>query len=174
MRALADETKLAEASKEAYVSRPIDVSGLAFLALTTLATTPQAQARDSAAAATVVRDLDNQERLAVLGGDRSALERLWPPQLTVNAPTNRINVGRDAVLRLIQQGGLHYSLFDRATDVVQVIGNVALVMGSETVRAASDTAAVAAPVQRRFTNVWKRESATWRMIARHANVIPVR
>ena len=157
------------------MSRRITVSGLAFLAFaTTFATTTLGQARDSAAAATVVRDLDNQERLAVLHGDRSALERLWSPQLTVNAPTNRVNVGRDAVLRIVQQGGLHYSVFDRTIEAVQVMGNVAVVMGSETLRAASDTAADAALVHRRFTDVWEREGSAWKMIARHANVIPAR
>jgi ketosteroid isomerase-like protein len=156
------------------VSRRVGTSGLALLALaTTFATPALGQAGDSAAAA-IVRDLDNQERLAVLTGDRSALERLWSPQLTVNAPTNRVNVGREVVLGIVQQGGLHYSVFDRAIEAVLVTGDVAVVMGSETVRAATDTAGGAGLVQRRFTNVWKREGPTWRMIARHANVIPAR
>lgn len=27
-------------------------------------------------------------------------------------------------------------------------------------------------IKRRFTNTWKREGSTWRLFARHANVIP--
>jgi hypothetical protein len=29
-------------------------------------------------------------------------------------------------------------------------------------------------IKRRFTNVWKNEAGTWRLFARHANVIPNR
>jgi hypothetical protein len=29
-------------------------------------------------------------------------------------------------------------------------------------------------VERRFTNIWKNEAGTWRLFARHANVIPTR
>ncbi|SRR5712692_1722902 len=156
------------------MSRRFRRAGLPFVVLVAaVVTTAAAQVGDSAAAAAVVRLLDNQERLAVLSGDRAALERLWSPHLTVNAPTGRVNVGRDAVLSIVQHGGLHYSIFERMTEAVQLIGDVAIVMGSENVRPASDTAKEGL-VQRRFTNVWKLEGTTWRMIARHANVIPAR
>jgi len=85
----------------------------------------------------------------VLHGDRAALERLWSEHLTVNAPTNRVNVGRDAVLALIQRGGLHYSVFERTVETVRIEGDVAIVMGAEMVRAgASDSAATALAVYR--------------------------
>jgi len=35
-------------------------------------------------------------------------------------------------------------------------------------------AAVRARVQRRFTNIWKKEPGAWRLYARHANVIAAR
>ena len=123
-----------------------------------------------ASAEQTVRALDDQERLAVLHGDRAALDRLWSQELTVNAPTNRVNVGRAAVLAVIQRGGLHYSVFERTVEAVRVDGDVAIVMGAETVRPA-DADSSAAPIHRRFTNVWKRADGTWRLIARHANAI---
>ena len=130
----------------------------------------RAQAADSEEV--VVRNLDNQERLAVLNSDRVALERLWSENLAVNAPTNRVNVGRQAVLDIVARGGMHYSVFDRKVEAVRIDGDVAIVMGSETVAPVATASVTPTPTPRRFTNIWKKELGTWRMIARHANVVP--
>jgi ketosteroid isomerase-like protein len=128
-----------------------------------------AQGKDSEEAR--VRSLDEQERVAVLKSDRIALERLWSDSFTVNAPTNRVNVGRAAVLDVVAKGGMHYSVFERKAETVRVDGDIGIVMGSETVVPVPSGTAAPASIARRFTNIWKKERGTWRMIARHANVI---
>ena len=52
-----------------------------------------------------VRTLDNDERLAALKRDIPALERLWSDHLSVNAPNNRVVVGRPAVLDAFVRSG---------------------------------------------------------------------
>lgn len=53
----------------------------------------------------IVRFLDDQERVAALGRDILALERLWSDQFVVNAPNDQVVVGRTAVLaRIIHDG----------------------------------------------------------------------
>jgi hypothetical protein len=47
-------------------------------------------------------------------------------------------------------------------------------MGAETVRPIGKAPLAGQTVKRRFTNIWSREGGTWRLIARHANVIPRR
>lgn len=133
-------------------------------------TRAQAQERISPDEATV-RALDDQERAAVLHQDRAALERLWSDQLTVNAPSNRVSIGKHAVLDLVQRGVIHYSSFERRNEFVRVEGDLGIVMGAETVRPIGSAPLAGQTVQRRFTNIWKRESGVWRLIARHANVI---
>lgn len=49
-------------------------------------------------------------------------------------------------------------------------GDVAIVMGSERVVPKSASGVAGPPVQRRYTNIWKRSGTTWRAIARNANV----
>jgi len=120
----------------------------------------------------IVQSLDEQERAAILSRDRAALERLLSDQFTVNSPTNRVGMGRDAVLALIEQGVIHYSSFERKTEFLRVEGDLGIVMGSETVQPIGDAPSAGKTVQRRFTNIWRKEAGTWRMIARHANVIP--
>ena len=129
------------------------------------------QAQQTSADETAVRKLDEQERVAVLKADRGALERLWSEQLTVNAPTNRVNVGRQAVLDLISSGVLHYSSFERAVEAVRLYGDVAVVMGSETARPAGKGPGAGELVYRRFTNVWQKDRGSWIMIARQAATV---
>lgn len=124
----------------------------------------------------VVRALDDRERRAALDRDIPALEELWSEAFTVNAPNNRVVVGRKANLDTFVRGGIiNFSSFERAIEFVQVNGDFAVIMGLETVVPISDapSAGLVAgqPARRRFTNIWKREGSTWRLYWRHANVI---
>jgi ketosteroid isomerase-like protein len=139
--------------------------------LVCLLCTSAAQAQNTSADEAAVRKLDEQERVAVLKADRGALERLWSEQLTVNAPTNRVNVGRKAVLDLISRGVLHYSSFERDIEAVRLYGDVAVVMGAETARPAGKGPGAGELVRRRFTNVWQKDRASWIMIARQAATV---
>jgi len=116
-----------------------------------------------------IRSLENEERLAVLGRDAQALQRLWSERFTVNSPMNRIAPNRSAVLQLVQQGLISYSSFERRIEEIRIDGNLAIVMGGETVQAAGNAPLAGQTIQRRFTHVWKHEQGEWRLIARHAN-----
>ena len=81
---------------------------------------------------------------------------------------------------LLTNGALLDALVPRSSCVRQieffrVDGDFAFIMGLETIVAATDAPGVGLvagqPTRRRFTNVWKREGDTWRLYARHANVI---
>lgn len=130
-----------------------------------------AQTEDSGTEEQTVRSLDDQERVAVLKQDQPALERLWSDQFTVNAPSNRVVIGKRAVLALVQRGALQRSSFERKIEFIHVDGGFCIIMGAETVQPIGDAPLAGQTVQRRFTNIWRKEAGTWRMIARHANVI---
>ena len=126
-----------------------------------------------------VRELDDQERRAALNRDLPALERLWSEHLTVNAPNNRVVAGRQATLDMfVHTGVINFSRFDREIEFIRADGGFVFIMGLETVTPLSDApgAGLVAgrTIERRFTNVWKKEGADWRLFARHANVIPPR
>jgi ketosteroid isomerase-like protein len=118
-----------------------------------------------------VRALDDQERAAILNQDISALERLWSDRLVVNTPLNRVNGKLDA-LDLVRRGQIHYSAFERRVEFIRVDGDLAIIMGAETVRPIGKAPFAGQTVQRRFTHIWRKEAGTWRLIARHANIIP--
>jgi ketosteroid isomerase-like protein len=122
----------------------------------------------------LVRSLDDQERRAALNRDIDALERLWSADFTVNAPNNRVLVGRNEVMALLHQGVINFSSFERAVEFVRIVDGIAIVMGAETVKPIESAPFAGKTVQRRFTNIWRREAGTWRLYARHANNIEVR
>jgi ketosteroid isomerase-like protein len=124
----------------------------------------------------LVRSLDDQERAAALKREVAALERLWSDQFTVNAPDNEVVIGKRAVLdTFVHAGVINVSSFERQSEFMRVDGDFAIIMGLETVPPISDapSAGLVAgqAVRRRFTNIWKKEAGTWRLFARHANVI---
>jgi hypothetical protein len=123
-----------------------------------------------------VRALDDQARVAALNRDIAALERLWSEHLTVNAPDNRVVVGRQAVLEdYVRRGVIDFSTFERSIEFIRVDEPFAVIMGEETVAARSDAASsgliAGQAIRRRVTNVWRKEGDTWRLYWRHANVI---
>jgi hypothetical protein len=52
-------------------------------------------------------------------------------------------------------------------------GDHALVMGGETVKRIENAPLAGKTVDRRYTNVWRREGGAWRLFARQATVTPV-
>ena len=127
----------------------------------------------------LVRSLDDQERIAALQRDRAALERLWSEQFILNGPNNQVIVGRRAVLdTFVKTGIINFSTFEREIELIRADGPFVIIMGFETVQPVSDapSAGLVAgqAIKRRFTNVWKNESGTWRLFIRHANVVPSR
>jgi ketosteroid isomerase-like protein len=124
---------------------------------------------DLTGAEATIRSLEEQERLAVLNQDAQALQRLWSERFIVNSPLNQIAPNRSVVLDLLQQGLIRYSSFERRIEQIRLDGDVAIVMGGETVQPIGNAPLAGQTLQRRFTHMWKHEQGAWRLVARHAN-----
>lgn len=118
-----------------------------------------------------IRQLEEQERHAVFSEDITRLERLWSEEFMVNNPQNRITLSRDDALGLVRRGLIRYAAFERRIEAIRFHGDIAIVMGAESVKPIGETPRAGTTVERRYTNIWKKEESGWRMIARHANVI---
>jgi ketosteroid isomerase-like protein len=135
-----------------------------------------AMAQDRSTEEQRVRALDDEERTAALHRDLPALERLWSDQFILNAPNNKVVVGRPAVLdAFVRSGIINFSKFERQIEFIRIDGPYVIIMGLETVVPVADapSAGLVAgkPITRRFTNIWKNEGGSWRLFIRHANVI---
>ena len=139
---------------------------IAGLACTTTSNLAQS-ANDEAA----VRALEEQERLAVLNQNFTALEGIWSTRFMVNAPNNMVAPERSVVISMFRQGLASYSSFERTIERIMMEGDLAIVMGAEVVKPTGNAPMAGQTVNRRFTHIWKKEGGGWRLLARHANVI---
>lgn len=110
--------------------------------------------------------LEDENRRAFVARDFERLEDLWSDQFVVNSPINRVNDKRQ-VLDLLRAGTIAHSSLQGQIELIQRLGNLVVVMGSEVVTNTPDGPII----RRRFTNLWLAEGGTWRLIVRHANVI---
>ena len=120
-----------------------------------------------------IRRLENLERESVLKGDSAALfDKIWSPKMVVNTPANIVGTveGTKAHLR---SGDLNYLLFERNIEKITFNGNVAIVMGGETIKPQGKQLNAGKVVTRRFTNVWMFSNNSWSIIARQATIIKV-
>ena len=110
--------------------------------------------------------LEEAHRRAFLERDVERVASLWSDQLLVNSPLNRVN-DKQQLLALLRAGTSAHSEMDERIDVVERRKDLVVVMGSERIVNAPGGPAF----HRRFTNVWRQEDGSWRLLLRHANII---
>ncbi|MBY9064361.1 nuclear transport factor 2 family protein [Sphingomonas yunnanensis] len=136
-----------------------------------------AQTQPLKAAEAALAALDMQQKGMVARADVGALDALSAPGLTINAPTGRV-LTRAQFLAMMRDGRIGAEDFDRTIESVTVDGDLGVVMGREvftpTPQSELGRTYGAVPLDRRYTNVYRREGGRWRWFARHANVVAKR
>jgi hypothetical protein len=123
-----------------------------------------------------VLDADARQRDAVADVDLAAIEAIAHPNLRVNAPNNRI-LTREDLVRMVGSGEIRNEVFVRVPESVTITGDVAVVMGRETVLPGENSEqarlyGAGRRLERRYTNVYLRVDGAWKHLARHANIVP--
>ncbi|HET9634882.1 MAG TPA: nuclear transport factor 2 family protein, partial [Gemmatimonadaceae bacterium] len=72
------------------------------------------------------------------------------------------------VLDLLKAGRIRHTFDDVVIERVERYDNVVVVMGRDTV----DGPPHGEIINRRFTNIWQLHDGEWKMIARHAQIVP--
>lgn len=125
----------------------------------------------SAADPAAIRALEDTSSRAVLARDYVTMERIWAEQFVVNNPGNYVLPNRAAVFEVFRQKKIGlYSSYDTDIDAIAFDGDLAIVMGMETV-VPLEGADVGKTVRRRYTNVWRFATGGWRLIARQATLL---
>ena len=120
-----------------------------------------------------IRKLDSAVVAAVLASDVSALTKYCAEDLVVNAPNNQVVMGRESVLTKVRAGILDYASFECDVEAVEVYGDVAVLMGLETVKPRGKAPLAGQTVRRRFTNIWLMRDGRWQLTARQSTIIPL-
>lgn len=117
-----------------------------------------------------IRNLEQMEVRAVLSKDTLTLLKLWDKDFVVNAPDNKIyNAGKTTLDRPVLRSSR--ISFTREIEQIVIRGNTAFTMGSEIVVPTENQADSPQTVNRRYTNIWMKKDGSWKLVARHANVI---
>jgi hypothetical protein len=117
------------------------------------------------------------ERLQIEGAERAVgkaigmrdfatVERLWSPQMLVNSPGNRV-LTREQVIAAIHEDKLSYSGYTNEIEAFHLYGDIAVLMGNETLIPNTGPEA-GTRLYRRYTDIWQRTNGSWVQIARQA------
>ncbi len=98
--------------------------------------------------------------------DFAALEKLWSPQMLVNSPGNTV-LTRDQVIAAIREDKLNYSDYKNEVEAFHTYGDLAVLMGHETLKPNTGPEA-GTTLYRRYTDIWQRSNGAWVQIARQA------
>lgn len=117
-----------------------------------------------------IKALEQAEVKAVLEKDSVMLMKLWDKNFVVNNPDNRVVFAGNSTLdRPVMRHSRVF--FSREVEHVIVKGDIVFSMGSETLIPSGENNLGGQTIRRRYTNVWIRENGSWKLMARHANVI---
>jgi ketosteroid isomerase-like protein len=117
-----------------------------------------------------IRRLEQKEVKAILEKDSVTLLQLWDADYLVNSPDNVIYfAGKTTLDRPVLKRGR--TSFVREVERVTIKGTFAFSMGNETVVPVDAQQEAGQIVKRRFTNIWEKQPAGWRLVGRHANII---
>jgi ketosteroid isomerase-like protein len=111
--------------------------------------------------------LEDEARRAFVTRDVDRLAALFSDELLVNSPINRVH-GKRQVLELLQAGTIAHVSLTGEIETIERRGDLVIVMGRESVVDAPEQP----ELRRRYTNVWRAEGESWRLLVRHANVTP--
>lgn len=116
-----------------------------------------------------IRKLDMAHAEAIFKGDAAALDALMHDDVTVNHPTNRIVKEKKELLKLVHEGVIRYTRFERRPEKFLFYDNLVVVMGDETVVPAKGAPNENKVLRRRYTNAWMLDGGKWQLRFRHAN-----
>jgi hypothetical protein len=120
-------------------------------------------------AETEIRNLEENERLAMLKHDTTLLKKMWAEDFTINAPFNRVLQNRQELMEMVSKGTIKFTSFSRNIEQVVVKKDIAVTMGSEEVVFTGNVPDAGQAIKRRFTNIWIRQNGVWQLTFRHAN-----
>lgn len=116
-----------------------------------------------------INSVEQQSRQAILQKDSATLRKLWSPTFMVNAPTGMVIKGKQ--VEMVMSGQISYTSYKGEMEEILVSGDIVISMGHETVVAVMGNRNGGQPIERRYTNIWKKQNGGWMLIARQGSEV---
>ena len=114
--------------------------------------------------AQVIRQVDHERIQAQIGADAAALDRLYADDFIGIAPSGTVRT-KEQVIADFTSGDLKFQSIITDDVQVRVYGNAAVETGRSTMIGQDKGKTV--PRDNRFTRVWIKQGAQWRLVANH-------
>ena len=145
------------------------LSSIAVIAVVAAPSAP-APRTQSASIEDEIRRLEQREVRALMARDATELRTLWDSAYIVNSPDNVVVEAKpDPTDRPVMKKAR--MSMTRAPEKITFRGDFAFAMGSETIVPGEGQPRAGQTVNRRYTNIWMKQSGGWKLVARHANVV---
>ena len=119
-----------------------------------------------------IRKLENEQKEAYFKKDTLALFKLFSAGVIVNGPSNKVETLQDLLVR-IRKGGSDRESYERIIEKITFTGNIAIVMGNETIKPTGIATNAGKTVKRRYTNIWMKDKESWQLVARQSTIISI-
>ncbi len=130
----------------------------------------------------VIAALGTQDRMLqyLLAGDATSFGELISQEFVASDPSNTIR-HRDDLIALVSSGRLKYESVDTSIDYAEQLGdNLVVVMGTESTKQSAvpvdgelRNTALTSTLNRRFTNVYRKEQGVWRLLIKQSTIISI-
>ena len=117
-----------------------------------------------------VRAAEERHLAAFRSGDAAAIDALFSDDFLVNSPRYDV-LDKRQLMELVRRGLVNTASFTQNIDNIRRYGDIAIVMGGDTVVFAQPAPNAGQTIRRRFTDIWRIENGRWNFVARHANPI---
>jgi hypothetical protein len=151
-------------------------SSLLLLAATIAYPDPKVDAENSAVRSVLA--MQEQMHEYAIAGDGVSFGELISPDFVASDPSNTIR-HRDELVAFVSSGRLKYESIETSIDYAQQIGDdLVVVMGTEStlqgavpVEGDLEEVALTKTLNRRFTNVFRKEQGSWRLLIKQSTII---
>jgi ketosteroid isomerase-like protein len=113
-----------------------------------------------------IHSLERENCRAFVARDFEALDRMWSDDLAINSPINRVH-DKKRLLELLRAGKISHASLECHAELTLRHDQYVVVMGHEQLTDRPGEGLV----RRRYTNIWRLEQGSWRLVVRHANII---
>lgn len=117
-----------------------------------------------------IRELEQKRVTAFMTKDTAALTKIWADDYFVNRPAGLVST-RDQVLSMVLNDTISFKSFEIKIEKIVVKENFVIVMGSDTADPGQKSPYAGKILHRRFTHFWSNESGSWKLLARHGNIV---
>ena len=116
----------------------------------------------------------NRIDTAIVAGDRDGFVGAFADDALVNSPFNTVADKAMATERF-KNGTIDYAAMDRVIDYagVRKTGEV-VAMGEEIIKPRGNALYAGKTIRRRFTDVWRNDGGTWKLVLRQATIFEVK